>query len=373
MVRAPALALLTLLALSAGCRSGDADGPRTLRLHGPTMGATYEVQVVTSADGAADEAALGRAIRGELDRIDALMSTWNDESELSRFNASTSLEPFPLSRETFEVLRWAKEVSAITDGALDVTVGPLLEAWGFGPDADGPRQPTDEEIARLLQAVGVDLIVLDEGSVTVRKLQPKVRCELSSLAPGYAADRIWDLLDREGLTDYLIDVGGELRGRGTNDAGDAWQIAVERPDETGRSIEAIVSLRDMAIATSGDYRNYYEVEGRRLPHILDPRTGAPVAHGLASVTVLDPLTVRADALSTALLVLGPEEGLRRAEALDVPAFFLVRDKAGGFQERMTTGFAPLLEPPPVGRSAGGGGGRGALGGDREGVPTGTGP
>ena len=336
-------------ALAGACASGPPDR-RTFEFRGPTMGAAFAVQVVTGRAGLDEtaRAGLSQAIRTELDGIDARMSTWKSDSELSRFNASTSLEPFAVSRDTFEVFRWAVDLAALTNGAVDVTVAPLVEAWGFGPDGQLERRPSEPELRRLVDAVGVHFLELDSQASTVRKTRPDVRCDFSSLAPGYAADRLWTLLDEQGFSDYLVDVGGELRTRGRNDAGAPWQIAIELPQPGGRSVDRIVPVSDLAIATSGDYRNYHEVEGRRVTHIIDPRTGEPIRHRLASVTVIDALAVRADALSTALMVMGPEEGLAFAREHDLAAAFISRDAEGNGFVRETT---PRLDALTGGRAA----------------------
>jgi thiamine biosynthesis lipoprotein len=319
------------------------------------MGTTYSVQVVTGPGGLQGSDDLDRAIRADLDRINALMSTWDPNSELSRFNRSTSAEPFPLSRETFEVFQWARQIGALTGGALDVTVAPLLEAWGFGPGGPRDHAPRDDEIARMRQAVGLDLLELDEQRLTVRKKRPDVRCELAAVASGYAADRLATRLADRGLKDFLVDVGGEMRAQGRNDVGAPWQVAIERPDaptptrwETrvgdpveGVAVHRVVALSDLAITTSGDYRNVRDVDALRVSHILDPRTGRPIAHRLASVTVIDALAVRADAFATALMVLGLDDGMKLAERLDLAALFLQRGEGGALIERTTSRFDAL--------------------------------
>jgi FAD:protein FMN transferase len=204
---------------------------------------------------------------------------------------------------------------------------------------------------KMLDDLGVERenILFDDFGAearTVRKLRPGIVCEFSALAPGYAADRLAAILMERGVTDFLVDVGGEFRARGRNDADMPWQIAVERPLEQGRMIERVVPVSDGAIATSGDYRNYHEVDGVRVAHILDPRTGRPVRHRLASVTVITDLAVRADALSTALMVLGPEEGYALAESLDLAVLFIMRAADGdGFQSRSTPRFEALAGVP----------------------------
>jgi thiamine biosynthesis lipoprotein len=315
---------------------------RTIEFHGLTMGATFSVKVVATGDGLDEErrGELDRLLRARLDRINELMSTWDPDSELSRFNRSVSLEPFPLSLETFEVLRWSLELSALTGGALDVTVAPLVNAWGFGPGGPRDRQPSDEEIARLREATGAGRIELDPASLTVRKTRPDVQCDLSAVAPGYATDRLWGDLAGRGLTDFLVDVAGELRTRGRNEDGEPWRVAVERPQVQGTDVQRIVPISNLAIATSGDYRRYREVDGRRVTHILDPRTGRPLVHRLASVTVIEELAVRADGLATALMVLGSDEGMALARKLDLAALF-VEHTGDGFTERATPRFEEL--------------------------------
>jgi FAD:protein FMN transferase len=341
----PLLALTVFLLLSlvrAGAQETAVTTRRAIEFRGLTMGAAFSVKVVTGRDeletpGLSD---VDRALRATLDRINRLMSTWDPDSELSRFNRSSSLEPFPVSLETFEVLRWSVELSALTGGALDVTVGPLVDAWGFGPEGPRNRLPSDEEIARLREATGAGRLELNPAALTVRKTRPDVRCDLSAVAPGYAADRLWAELADRGFTDFLVDVGGELRTRGRNDIGEPWEIAIERPQAQGHAVQRLVPISNLAIATSGDYRRYREVDGKRFAHILDPRTGRPLAHRLASVTVIDELAVRADGLATALMVLGSDEGMALAEKLGLAALFVERTN-DGFSERATTRFEEI--------------------------------
>jgi len=306
------------------------------------MGGTFSVKIVTAKDeletpGLDD---VDRALRSSLDRIEGLMSTWEPDSELSRFNRSTSLEPFTVAPETFEVFKWSVDVGVLSGGALDVTIGPLVDAWGFGPSGPRTALPTNEEIARLREAVGIDRIELDAATVTVRKTRPEVACDLSSVVPGYAADRLYTELSSRGFTDFLIDVGGEVRTRGRNKSGGPWQVAIERPDLHGEAIQRLVAISDLAITTAGDYRKYREVDGQRVAHVLDPRTGRPLTHRLASVTVIDPLAVRADAFDTALMVLGPDEGMALAKKLNLAALFIERMNQG-FVERATPRFEEL--------------------------------
>src|SRR5215218_1626348 len=309
---------------------------------GFAMGGTFSVKIVTAKD-ELETPALGdvdRVLRSRLDRLEGLMSTWDRDSELSRFNRSTSLEPFTIAPETFEVFKWSLEVGILTGGALDVTIGPLVDAWGFGPG--GPRNtvPTNDVIERLREAMGPGRVELNATAVTVRKTRPDVQCDLSSVVPGYAADRLSRKLTDRGFTDFLVDTGGEVLARGRNQAGAPWQVAVERPELHGETIQRLVPISDLAITTAGDYRKYREVEGQRVAHILDPRSGRPLTHRLASVTVIDPLAVRADAFDTALMVLGTDEGLALATKLNLAALFIERT-TDGFSERATPRFEEM--------------------------------
>jgi thiamine biosynthesis lipoprotein len=306
------------------------------------MGGTYSVKIVTPKDELETPGLQGvdRALRSSLDRIEGLMSTWDRDSELSRFNRSTSLDPFPIAPETFEVFKWSLEVGSVTGGALDVTVAPLVDAWGFGPSGSRKTLPANEEIDRLREAVGSGRIVLDPKAVTVRKTRAGVHCDLSSIVPGYAADRLSRELTDRGFTDFLVDVGGEVLARGRNQAGAPWQVAIERPQLNGEAIQRLVPISNLAITTAGDYRKYREVDGQRVAHILDPRTGRPLTHRLASVTVIDELAVRADAFDTALMVLGTGEGLALATKLNLAALFIERT-GEGFSERATPRFEEI--------------------------------
>ena len=337
-----ALVLACPLLGIAACRSPE--HRRVVEFSGPTMGTTWSVKVVTGPGGLRgdERGVIDRQIRDVLARINMLMSTWAPDSELSRFNRTTSLEPFPISAETAEVFRWSLEIAEMTGGAFDVTVSPLVEAWGFGAASEATGPPDADALARVRDITGVRHVELDPGGRWIRKRRAEVQCDVSALAPGYAADRVAALVRNRGFMDYLVDIGGELVARGRNDKGQLWQVAVERPLPQGRVIERVVPLADAAIATSGDYRNYREVNGERIAHILDPRSGFPVRHRLTSATVVDALGVRADALATALMVLGPEDGKTLARRLDLAALLLVRNAAGEVDHWMSPRFEALM-------------------------------
>ena len=320
---------------------------------GPTMGTTWTVKLVAPSLGRQDRARIAEAIEVQLQRVNALMSTYDPESELSRFNRHGSGEPFPVSRETLEVFRIARAVSELSDGAFDVTVGPLVEAWGFGETGRVPSPPSQSELGELRERIGYRRVTIELDAARLRKAHPETVCDLSAIAKGYAVDRVAEALGALGYTDFLVEVGGELRASGRRPDGDPWRVAIEAPDPAARRANAVVELRDLAMATSGDYRNFYESEGRWISHLIDPRTGRPIDHGLASVTVLHRDAVWADALATALVVLGPEEGWRVAEREGLAAHFIVRRPDGGFDARETPVFASLAGAQPRRRLASG--------------------
>ncbi len=334
---APALFLAAWVAACAP----SADLPALHLIEGSTMGTTFAVRVVPDGRGEDRIDALRAAVEAVLARIDGRMSTWRPESELSRFNRLRSTEPFRVSADTLAVFRHALEVSALTGGAFDVTVAPLVDAWGFGPAGRPAAFPDAGEIERLRARVGYRQLRLDGAASTVRKLDPLLAADLSALAKGYAVDQVVELLRAERFESYLVEVGGEVRTRGRSERGDAWRVGIERPGPGPPDVQRLLGLSNLALATSGDYRNYYEVDGRRLSHTIDPRTGHPVTHRLASASVIDPLCVRADALATALEVLGPEEGFALAVEQGWAALLIARRADGALDERETPAFASL--------------------------------
>jgi thiamine biosynthesis lipoprotein len=238
------------------------------------------------------------------------------------------------------VVEAAAQLSRESAGAFDVTVGPLVNLWGFGPQSDTatPTAPGDDAIARARQRVGFDKLDVRLDPPALRK-RADVYVDLSAIAKGHGVDRVTERLLGAGCSDLLVDVGGEVRGIGRSANGRIWRVGVETPDpgQLG-GIERVIVLDDVAAATSGDYRNYREVDGQRFSHTIDPRSGRPAAHALASVTVLHPSAMWADGYATALDVLGPEAGFELAERLELPALFIVRQD-GAFQARYT----PALE------------------------------
>lgn len=311
---------------------------------GPTMGTRYTV-VLAGDELEAAELEIARARVDEvLAAVNAEMSTYLDDSELSRFNQRAAGVEVELSEQLLAVLVDAELVAEASDGAFDVTVGPLVDAWGFGAGSQGPDQPpSDAELEALRAHVGRDKLELDRDAKTLRKSVDGVEVDLSAIAKGHGCDRVAAALDELGYQNYMVEVGGELRLRGQNPDGALWKVGVERPTEGERNVQKILQLTDVAVATSGDYRNYWEHDGVRYSHTIDPRTGRPITHALASVTVVHPSSAAlADAWATALDVLGPEQGLALAEREGLAAYFLVHSDEG-FEARSSSAFDKFLD------------------------------
>jgi thiamine biosynthesis lipoprotein len=331
-----ALVCLPLLLVVVGCERG----LQVLALQGSTMGTSYSVQLVAPPAGL-DTESLGQGIEAVLEEVNALMSTYRPDSELSRFNASASTDWFDCSAELIKVLAVALQVSDASDGAFDVTVGPLVNLWGFGPEVKPSELPGQAAIDAARARTGYRLLELRESPPALRKARPDLYVDLSAIAKGYGVDRVAELLEGQGIANALVEIGGELRAHGVNGQGEPWRIAVERPLADGpRRVFRVVGLRDNGMATSGDYRNFFELDGKRYSHTIDPATGRPVQHPLVSVTVLDGEAMVADAWATALLVLGPERGLALAESLGLAALLVSRD-GDALTARATAAFEQL--------------------------------
>lgn len=310
------------------------------------MGGTWSVRLGKPVD-AAVAGPLNAAVQQALDRIDGQMSTWNPASGLSRFNAHRGTDWFVVPNDLAAVVAEAQQVAADTGGAFDVTIGPLVNLWGFGPGrpATGPYKAlSDAEIEAARADVGYHLLECRRSPPAVRKRQPEVYVDLSAIAQGYAADRVAADLDAAGVTDYLVEVCGEMRARGSSPLGRPWRVGIETPTPDVRRVLRTVELQDLSLATSGDYRNVrVDAAGRRYSHAIDPRTGRPAANGLASVSVVHESAARADASATALMVLGPDDGYDLARRSGLAALFVVRGE-GRFEVRATPEFERVLLP-----------------------------
>ena len=322
MSRAYILVPLAMVSLSA-CQ-GENRLPEHV-LTGATMGTTFNVKLV-APDEELDFEMLEEEIHQRLDAINQVMSTYREDSELSAFNVSRSTDWVDVSAELCEAVDRSLIVSRETNGAFDVTVGPLVNLWGFGPDLITVTPPAQADIDAAMTQTGYAHLSTDCSTPALKKAIPELYVDLSGWAKGYAVDELGQLLDGKGLENYLAEVGGELRVRGHNSSRHEWAIAIEEPDISQRAAQSVYRLTDVAVATSGDYRNYFEYDGQRYSHTIDARTGKPVSHNLASVTVVDQSAAFADAMATALLVLGPDAGPDMADELQVASLFLIRNQ-----------------------------------------------
>ena len=328
-----ALCLLFL----AGCSEGSGE----LKLEGATMGTTWHVTLILPADLDVGPSWLQQGIEARLEAVNASMSTYRPDSEISRFNAAPVDEWFPVSNDFYLVLSAAIAISRKSQGAYDVTVGPLVNLWGFGPGGDLAQPPDPESIAAQLERVGQDKLRLDGDGARIKKLA-ELYLDFSSIAKGFAVDDVASWLSGAGIDNYLVEVGGEMRVAGLSARGDAWRIGIEQPDASSTILARAIRLDNVAVATSGDYRNYFEVDGVRYSHSIDPRTGYPVAHELVSVTVVHPSSMIADGWATALVVLGATEAWKVAQAEGLAVYFIQRD-GDGYQSRHTEAFATFIE------------------------------
>lgn len=310
-------------------------------ISGPTMGTVYTIQISDPKASMSQE-----RLRTEVNRclfnINQVMSTYLRDSELSKINQTDSVKWLQVSNDLWLVLREAERISVISDGAFDVTIGPLVNLWGFGPKVvEKDMLPNEDDITEKMQITGYKKIEYHINEKKIRKQVTDLYIDLSAIAKGYAVDRVAQLLDEYGYENYMVDIGGEVVTKGSHSKERGWRVGIEKPVFNSRSIHEVVELEDMGMATSGDYRNYFEVDGKYYSHTINPKTGMPVEHKLASVSVLHKSVMRADALATALNVLGPEKGFELAEREGIVAYFIVYD-GKQYKEMSTHGFEKYI-------------------------------
>jgi thiamine biosynthesis lipoprotein len=330
------LALLVLL--SVGCAP-----PRAHKLAGRTMGTAYHVTVVSGAAPAGLQAKIDR----RLDEVNRTFSTYVEDSELNRFSRFRRAgEEFEVSPDFLRVMTTAARVFELSGGAWDGTVRPLVDLWGFGPAPPAGEPPVAEKIEALLSDVGFGTIEIRPQGALV-KGRAGVSLDLSSIAKGYGVDAVAEVVQGEGFRDFLVEIGGEVRAAGARPGGRPWRVGINRPrsEAAPDEIHRVVELREASLATSGDYRSFFVRDGVRYSHVLDPRTGRPVANGVVSVSVLAPDCALADGLATAVMVMGAEAGLALLERLPaVDGFVVVEAADGRLEDRSTSGFRS--QPPP---------------------------
>jgi thiamine biosynthesis lipoprotein len=343
MIKSKVIILVFTLIFLAGCFPSSDLSKQEVLLQGRTMGTTYNIKVVIK-DNAVDTQQLHTGIDALLVQLNQEMSTYIDDSELSRFNKSTSLAPIEISVGLTRVIKEAMRLGQLSAGKLDVTVGPLVNLWGFGPEYRPDTIPSDEALLAARQRIGLAELTLT-GNKLSKKI-PNLYVDLSTIAKGYGVDLVAEYLEEKGVHNYLIEIGGEMRIKGFKHTGELWHVAIEKPiqDPTGehRSVHQVIIPKNNAVATSGDYRNYYEADGQRFSHIIDPSTGKPINHKLVSVTVIHPSSMTADGLSTAMMVMGEEKAIAFAEENDIAAYIIAKTDHG-FVEQSTVKFMQYLK------------------------------
>jgi FAD:protein FMN transferase len=310
--------------------------PVLIKFNGETQGTYYAITYYSD-----DTVSFQPSIDSLLHRFDSTASTYKPNSIISRFNNN---DPSARADTIFTaIFQKAMEVSEKTQGAFDITVGPLVNAWGFGLSKRMKMEPYT--IDSILKFVGFHKVMLDNGKLV--KTDPRIRIDFNAIAQGYAVDVVAAFLDSKGIQSYLIDIGGEVLARRTKPGGEKWNVAIETPTKNAgdpRGIQAIVLLQDMAISTSGSYRKFYEENGKRYSHEIDPATGYPVKHSTLSVSVVAKDCMTADAYATAFMVMGVEKGkayLKKHPKID--AYFIYSGPDGSMKSYYTKGFSKLLK------------------------------
>ncbi|CAH6661331.1 FAD:protein FMN transferase ApbE [Pseudocitrobacter vendiensis] len=337
-------ALVSAALLLAGCDNASTTAPlneTATVLEGKTMGTFWRVSVVDIDKKRADE--LREKIQTQLDGDDQLLSTWKNDSALMRFNISSSTVPWPVTEAMADIVTESLRIGQKTRGAMDITVGPLVNLWGFGPDKQPVSTPTQEQIDTAKAKTGLQhlTVINTAGRQYLQKDLPELYVDLSTVGEGYAADHLARLMGMEGISRYLVSVGGALSSRGMNAEGRPWRVAIQKPTDKENAVQAIVDINGHGISTSGSYRNYYELDGQRISHVIDPQTGRPITHKLVSVTVIAPTALEADAWDTGLMVLGPEKAKEvvREQGL---AVYMIMKEGDNFTTWMSPQFKAFL-------------------------------
>ncbi|MCD8524178.1 MAG: FAD:protein FMN transferase [Saccharospirillaceae bacterium] len=333
--------VVVLVLLLVGCSQPK---DQVIRINGPTMGTSYHILWVGQNPQSAPD--IQAKVEQRLADINRSMSTYDPDSELSQLNQGrlpVSEDGWiAISQDLYAVLNDALDIHRRSRGLFDVTVGPLVNLWGFGPTPSTDKAPDDEAIALARAQTGADSIELNPATSSV-KLSKPLYIDLSAIAKGWAVDQLADLLRAQGISHFMVEIGGEVRTAGHKPSGQLWRIAIERPGSVTdeRGIELVIEPGDSAVATSGDYRNYFEENGVRYSHTINPFTGRPIVHRLASVTVVNDSCGLADGWATALNVAGPEVGMQLAEQEQLAVFMIVRDD-DGFHELASSRFRQLF-------------------------------
>lgn len=329
------LTILLLFLLIFSCTSKIED--TLYSITGNTMGTTFSIKFTSK--NITNVAKLENEIDEVLRKVNKQMSTYIPNSELSLFNKFIDTTWFSVSHDLAYVVTEALEVSKKTNGMFDITVGPLVNLWGFGPRNRPQKIPTDIEIEKNIKKIGYKSISARLSPPSIKKNRTNIYCDLSSIAKGFGVDKVSEYLTKKGITNYLVEIGGELRASG-NKFGGNWRVGVSVPNQTS-TIQEILSLSNKSLATSGDYWNYFEEDGVRYSHTINPITGKPITHKLASVTIVAESCMKADAIATAINVMGPKLGFDFAKNNELKSYFLVKTE-NGFETFFTPQFKSLI-------------------------------
>ncbi|MCB0731931.1 MAG: FAD:protein FMN transferase [Ignavibacteriae bacterium] len=306
-------------------------------IEGSTMGTSYSVKIVDTK--VLNSEILKYQIDSILVLVNQQMSTYINDSELSKFNTSLDTNWIKVSEELCSVINDAINIGNESNGFYDVTIGPVVNLWGFGPDFKPYKIPSPEEIKFAEDKVGISKLKADVKNSTIKKNISDLYCDLSSIAKGFGVDKVALFIEEIGYTNYMVEIGGEVRTKGKNDKNENWKIGIPTP--LGNTLQKIISISEVSVATSGDYLNYFEEDGIRYSHLIDPKIGKPISHNLASVTVIYENCRIADALATTINVMGPEIGYDFALKKKLPIFMIVR-KDNKFIEKVTPQFEEYM-------------------------------
>ncbi|AJJ20767.1 MULTISPECIES: FAD:protein FMN transferase ApbE [Yersinia] len=338
---AQVVVLSAMLGLLTACN--DVQTRPQINIEGKTMGTFYSVKI--SGEIAQSPQQLQQEVDALLEQANDDISTYRKTSVLSRFNQYRGTQPQPIPQGMADIILQAQRIGRDTQGAMNITVGPLVNLWGFGPEKQPINIPSQAQIDGALKQVGLQHLKLisDNHGEWLQKDLPDLYVDLSTMGEGYGVDQLVNLMMRKGITNYLVSVGGAVSTRGVNGQGQPWRVAIQQPTDKENAVQALVDLQGYSISTSGSYRNYFELKGQRYSHVLDPVTGRPINHKLVSATVIATSALEADGWDTGLMVLGTEKALKLAEEKGL-AVYLITKTDKGFSAVMTPQFKAFLLP-----------------------------
>ncbi len=328
--------IIPIFLLFFSCTSSIEDVVHTIS--GETMGTTYSVKFTSQSP--VNLIAIENDINSLLRTVNQQMSTFVPNSELTLFNKSTSTDWIDVSDDLAFVMNTALKISQFTNGKFDITIGPLVNLWGFGPDNKPHIVPSNRDIKKLRAFVGYKNVDVRLNPPSIKKRHPDVYCDLSAIAKGFGVDKISEYLSTKKLNNHLVEIGGELRASG-NKFNENWKVGISVPTQS-RTIQEAISLNNKSMATSGDYWNYFEEDGIRYSHTINPISGKPITHKLASVTIIAESCMKADAIATAIDVMGPELGLKFAKENELNVYFIVKGE-NDFETFFTPNFEKIMK------------------------------